>query len=57
MWTWILNNIATLLVGVLLLAVVVAILAYMVRNKKKGKSSCGSSCSNCPMGGRCHQKK
>lgn len=57
MWTWILNNGATLLVGVLLLAVVAAILVYMVRNKKKGKSSCGSSCLNCPMGGKCHQKK
>jgi hypothetical protein len=31
----------------------------MVRNKKKGKSSCscGSSCGGCAMNGACHSKK
>lgn len=38
-------------------AVVAAIIISMVLNRKKGKSSCGCGCLNCPMSGSCHSKK
>lgn len=57
MLAWICGNISTIVVCVVLIAVVALIIAGMVREKKKGKSSCGCGCANCPMSGSCHQKK
>lgn len=37
-----------------LCAVVGAVIYSMVRDKKKGKSSCGGNCGCCPMGAKCH---
>ena len=48
------NNIGTISVSLLLIAILSAIVAVMVRNKKKGVSSCGGGCSGCPFSGRCH---
>lgn len=47
---------ATILVvsAVLLLAVLVTI--HVIRNKKKGKTSCGCNCQGCAMRGSCHKK-
>ena len=43
------------------LAVLAALVALAVwsllRDKKKGKSSCGGNCGACPMSGKCHQRK
>lgn len=36
-----------------LCAAVAGIIAHLVRNRKKGKSSCGCDCGHCPMGGSC----
>ena len=36
-------------------AVIAAIVIRLILNKKKGRSSCGCGCDNCPMGGSCHQ--
>lgn len=57
MLAWIYENIATIIISAILIAVVAAIIIGMVRNKKKGKSSCGCGCANCPMSGSCHSKK
>lgn len=57
MLTWISENISTIIICAALIAVVVFVIAGMVRNKKKGKSSCGSGCANCPMSGKCHFKE
>ena len=54
MFAWIAANLATILICAGLLAVVAAIVIGMVRNKKKGKSSCGCGCAECPMSGACH---
>ncbi len=49
-------NAPTIVIGLLVLAVFVAIVAQGIRNKKQGKSSCscGGSCGGCPSGGLCH---
>lgn len=54
--SWILGNIATIIVSLVLIAVVIGIVAIMRRDKKKGKSSCGCECGSCPMSGSCHRK-
>ena len=35
---------------------IAAIIAGLVKNRKKGKSSCGCNCGSCPMSGSCHKK-
>ena len=47
--TWLMNNLSTIIVCIVLIAVVVLIINKMMKDKKKGKSSCGCGCSNCAM--------
>lgn len=55
MLAWISENIATILISAVLIAVMAAIIIGIIKNKKKGKSSCGCGCSHCPMSGICHK--
>ena len=32
------------------------VIVTMIKNKKKGKSSCGCNCAHCAMAGSCHKK-
>ncbi len=54
MLNWIANNIATILISLGLLIIVFAIIVKLVKDKKKGKSSCGCNCAHCAMAGSCH---
>ena len=56
MLTWLIENMATIIISAFLVLVVAAILVSMVRGKKKGKSSCGGGCAGCAMSGACHPK-
>lgn len=56
MLAWITKNIGTILISAVLLLVVVLIIRKLVKDKKKGKSSCGCNCAHCAMSGSCHQK-
>ena len=53
MFAWIMENIATIVISAGLIIVVAAIIAGMVRGRKKGKSSCGCGCAGCPAVGAC----
>ena len=55
MISWLYSNIATIAVAAVLLTVVALIRIQLVKDKKKGKSSCGGNCGSCPMGGSCHK--
>lgn len=57
MFAWLAKNAVTVIICAVLIAVVAAIIYSMIRNKKKGKSSCGCGCAECPMSGSCHPKK
>lgn len=59
MFTWIANNIWTIVICAVLVAVVALIVVSLVKDKKKGKSTCGCNCAHCAMAGICHsaQKK
>lgn len=54
MLTWIMENMATIIISAVLIFVVAAVIASMVRSKRKGKSSCGCGCAGCAMNGACH---
>lgn len=55
MLAWLTENIATIIICAVLIAVVSAIIVSMIKNKKKGKSSCGCGCADCPMNDNCHK--
>lgn len=55
MFKWIAENWATLICGAAVIALVSLAVIKLVRDKKKGKSSCGCGCANCPMSGSCHK--
>ena len=57
MLAWLSKNIATIIIC-LVLAVIVALIIYnLVKDKKKGKSSCGCNCAHCAMAGSCHSAR
>ncbi len=51
---WLLENLATILVGLALAALLGGIILHMLRQRKRGQTSCGCGCSNCAMRGECH---
>lgn len=53
MWKWLTENLATVIIAVILLAALTAIAVKLIRNKKQGKSSCGCGCKNCVLSGKC----
>lgn len=55
MLPWLHEYGGTLLVSALLLSGLAAIAAKLLRDRKRGKSSCG--CGSCPMAGACHPGK
>lgn len=58
MFQWIINNIWTIIICAVLIAIVTAIIISMVNKKKQGKSmvcNCGN-CKSCPMSGSCHKQ-
>ncbi len=56
MLVWLSNNLATVIISLLLLCMVVAIIIGLRKDKKAGKSSCGNNCAHCAMAGKCHNK-
>lgn len=57
MLAFIVENIATIAVCLILAGITGAIIARMVIDRKKGVSSCGCGCGSCPMSSACNQKK
>ncbi len=56
MLSWLAENLATVLISAVLLIAVGLIVAALIRDKKRGGSSCGANCGCCPMSGSCHKK-
>ena len=51
---WIVSNIGTIIVLMILGALVISIISVMVKDKKQGKSSCGGNCAHCKL---CNRRK
>jgi hypothetical protein len=63
MLTWLQANLASIVIGFVLLVIVSLIVRRLVLDKKAGKhicggscGSCGGGCQGCPMAGQCHSK-
>lgn len=54
MLSYLTANIGTIVVLAVLILVVALIIRGQIREKKAGRSSCGSGCSHCAMAGKCH---
>jgi hypothetical protein len=54
---WIMNNIGTIVVSLILIVIVGLAAGSIIRKKIKGESTCGCGCSSCPASGACHKKK
>lgn len=55
MINWLIENLGTIIVSLILTVIIGLVIYSMVKNKKEGKSSCGCNCSSCPAGGACHK--
>ena len=55
MLEWLSANLGTIIVGLILFLILTAIVVKMIRDKKKGRTSCGCGCANCAMRGSCHK--
>ena len=51
------NNIANIITGLIVLAVVVLAVVSIVRRRKKGKLSCGCECEGCAERATCSEKR
>ena len=49
-------NLPTALVLAVVILIAGAIIYKLVKDKKKGKSSCGCNCAHCAMAGSCHNQ-
>ena len=54
MFNWISENIGNIIAIVILAAVIAAIVIHLIKQKNRGKPSCGCSCGSCPMKNSCH---
>lgn len=55
---FIMNNLGTIIVGLVVATIVGAIIVNMIRKKKNGESiGCSCGCGNCPSKGICHPEK
>ncbi len=50
---WLKENLATILVCLLLALIVFFIVRGMIRDRRAGKSSCGGNCAGCGICGKC----
>ena len=50
------SNAGTIIVALALIGIVAAITTKLLRDKKRGKPSCGCNCGYCPMAGSCHRQ-
>jgi len=58
MLTYVSENLATIIISTLLMAVVVWIIIGLMKKKKRGKyAACGCSCSGCPGAVYCYDQK
>lgn len=57
MLTFLKENLSTIIIGLIIFAVIAGIIAKMLTDKKKGKTSCDCGCENCPSAGICHEKE
>ena len=56
MLSFLADNWGSITVLLIVAVAVVFVIAKMISDRKKGRSSCGCGCENCPSAGMCHSK-
>ena len=56
MMLWLTQNIGTAVIALIVAAAVTFVIVKMVKDRKKGKSSCGCGCGGCALKDHCHPK-
>ncbi|MDY3224640.1 MAG: FeoB-associated Cys-rich membrane protein [Candidatus Faecousia sp.] len=56
MLQWMIANLGTIIICIVLLTGIFFIVRFLIRQKKQGKSACGCGCANCAMRGSCHSR-
>ncbi len=54
MFGFITENLASIIVFVIVAVIVGTVVVKMIKDKKAGKSSCSCGCKGCPNSGNCH---
>lgn len=54
---FIVDNLATILISAVIFGLFIGIIVKLVRDRRKGKSSCGCDCGHCSLSGSCHRKQ
>ncbi|MBQ5761623.1 MAG: FeoB-associated Cys-rich membrane protein [Clostridia bacterium] len=57
MLKWIENNIASIIVLLVVAAVISLIVVKIISDKRRGKSSCSCGCGGCALKDSCHAKE
>ena len=57
MFTFIRENIGSLLVLFIILAIVTLVCIFRFRKRRRGEGGCGSGCKTCPMATKCHREE
>ncbi len=57
LWIWIIANISTIVVALILAAIIGLVVVRMVKRRKNGQGGCSCGCSGCAMSDVCHAKK
>ncbi len=50
-------TLGTLITGAVLSAIVALVIVSLIKEKKKGNSSCHCGCSGCALSGKCKRRK
>ena len=54
---WLIENLGSIVVVLVLIAIVSDIIVHMIRQKRSGKGGCGCGCDGCANSGYCHPRK
>ena len=54
---WLIENLGSIVVVLVLIAIVSAIIVHMIRQKRPGRGGCGWGCDGCANSGYCHPRK
>ncbi|MFR8003407.1 MAG: FeoB-associated Cys-rich membrane protein [Hydrogeniiclostridium sp.] len=56
MFDFLAQNWGTIVVGLILLAIVIAVVHNLAHSKRQGKNSCECGCENCAASSMCHKR-
>ncbi len=53
---WLSENLATILVALIVFAVLALAVAKLIRDKRRGRGGCSCGCGGCPHAGTCRRE-